>query len=186
MCGEKMVPPPACFVTYGSPPRVRGEAAIRGHYTKHYRITPACAGRRMDVSEFQGAIQDHPRVCGEKSTPRKPRFLGSPPRARGEGCSPAGMTLSTGITPACAGRSPHRHASRARKGDHPRVRGEKDRYDYKTIVRKGSPPRARGEDFDNCRKSIRHGITPACAGRSEPLFTVLFRCKDHPRVRGEK
>ena len=107
MCGEKVNGGRARRSEPGSPPRVRGEAAIRGHYTKHYRITPACAGRRLHVIQRRDLYKDHPRVCGEKAVvnPRFQSGIGSPPRVRGEDNRVRRHGLQYGITPACAGRS---------------------------------------------------------------------------------
>ena len=70
----------------GSPPRVRGKGAVRCTGLHNLRITPACAGKRIDVLTPGTMYGDHPRVCGEKSytvifgTISK----GSPPRVRGK------------------------------------------------------------------------------------------------------
>ena len=51
---------------------------------------------------------------------------------------------------------------------------------------KGSPPRVRGEAVDFQLLPSRHGITPACAGRSCQNPQGRRRSRDHPRVCGEK
>ena len=50
----------------------------------------------------------------------------------------------------------------------------------------GSPPRVRGKAFSVLRRQFRFRIIPACAGKSFWPCTVLPRCRDHPRVCGEK
>ena len=51
----------------GSPPHMRGTAAISVISVVVSRITPAHAGNR-DTSAFQwGAFGDHPRTCGEQN-----------------------------------------------------------------------------------------------------------------------
>ena len=66
------------------------------------------------------------------------------------------------------------------------MRGEKIRHGKNMLGATGSPPRARGEG--ELRRCIdqRDGITPACAGRSLPVYDLYIRHRDHPRVRGEK
>ena len=128
MCGEKIVPPPACFVTYGSPPRVRGEVLIPLTSFLKTRITPACAGRSCQNPQGGRRSKDHPRVCGEKGSVASMEcsLLGSPPRVRGE-AEGAGLTAPAGrITPACAGRSVLRRRMCPETEDHPRVCGEKE------------------------------------------------------------
>ena len=132
--------------------------------------------------------EDHPRVCGEKTTRSTTATAsrGSPPRVRGEVSVLLPAPFAAWITPACAGRSQVPCYPSSTREDHPRVCGEKDRYDYKTAVRKGSPPRVRGEDVARPRKRDRHGITPACAGRSSIHLHSHSLLQDHPRVCGEK
>ena len=71
------------------------------------RITPACAGNRIEGVEKLVVGWDHPRVCGEQAhlpAPHKnPR--GSPPRVRGTVKFSGQGYMGSGITPACAGNS---------------------------------------------------------------------------------
>ena len=50
----------------------------------------------------------------------------------------------------------------------------------------GSPPRARGKELTKPKLHRLFGITPACAGKSDPPRTTDQQHRDHPRVRGEK
>ena len=87
MCGEKALSTGDVKMKLGSPPRVRGEVLSMIIQNLPQRITPACAGRSLDLSSRCAHAGDHPRVCGEKSRARSPHkgFRGSPPRVRGEG-----------------------------------------------------------------------------------------------------
>ena len=69
VCGEKLhsLSPQLCV--HGSPPRVRGKAAAARAGLVAVGITPACAGKSSTLTKFCPAIQDHPRVCGEKVLP---------------------------------------------------------------------------------------------------------------------
>ena len=52
--------------------------------------------------------------------------------------------------------------------------------------RLGSPPRRRGKAFSVLRRQFRFRITPAWAGKRPGHWGARRRCKDHPRVGGEK
>ena len=112
--------------------------------------------------------------------------LRSPLRMRGKGPDDRAHPLVPGITPACAGkRKPHLH----KKGctwDHPRVCGEKPLQSSVNCTMEGLPPRMRGKVISSLQCDFLSGITPACAGKSFWPCTVLPRCRDHPRVCGEK
>ena len=51
----------------GSPPPMRGKDGCKGIEAAETGITPAYAGKRPDSSLTSPALQDHPRLCGEKS-----------------------------------------------------------------------------------------------------------------------
>ena len=70
----------------GSPPRMRGKVDAGLYKLSAFRITPAYAGKSMTVTYDLLSNADHPRVCGEKSSPlpTPPPRLGSPPRMRGK------------------------------------------------------------------------------------------------------
>ena len=44
----------------------------------------------------------------------------------------------------------------------------------------------RGKDPNGEKHHPQGGITPACAGKSIKLFSILKQSEDHPRVCGEK
>ena len=81
----------------------------------------------MTIQKLSTLRKDHPRVCGEKQYRIDSRcsHVGSPPRVRGKGKNQPVRLLDGGITPACAGKSKKRHLGGWKKGDHPRVCGEK-------------------------------------------------------------
>ena len=53
----------------GSPPLMRGTVSLISNAGDINRITPAHAGNRQDVLHICPVRQDHPRSCGEQSTP---------------------------------------------------------------------------------------------------------------------
>ena len=86
VCGEKWISFRVKSLVTGSPPRVRGKGSRSIHRIPQRGITPACAGK----STFEGTryteLEDHPRVCGEKSLQH------------------SAYHLPAWITPACAGK----------------------------------------------------------------------------------
>ena len=67
VCGEKLTSFLNQSSPFGSPPRVRGEVVVACLTQADERITPACAGRRVSGENALDKIEDHPRVCGEKT-----------------------------------------------------------------------------------------------------------------------
>ena len=132
--------------------------------------------------------QDHPRVCGEKSTPFGALWatLGSPPRVRGKVHEEVRNKLWFGITPACAGKRHCIHASIMSCEDHPRVCGEKARTLIAWEEPQGSPPRVRGKESNAKTGQKARRITPACAGKRATPSKNPHPGGDHPRVCGEK
>ena len=148
MCGEKQVKVVEYRNKRGSPPRVRGKDGKSFYCTTPVRITPACAGKSAFLVGVVGDLWDHPRVCGEKAVRHRLHLqrLGSPPRVRGKGCEGFHGRITSGITPACAGKSCPCAGSRLCGKDHPRVCGEKNGLFGMLTRQKGSPPRVRGKD----------------------------------------
>ena len=168
VCGEKVSRDEAEHISAGSPPRVRGKGPRRRVCHFQFGITPACAGKSFLAGSGQGAVRDHPRVCGEKIHCRGNcrTISGSPPRVRGKGILSSDHAVRRRITPACAGK-------RIPAGSLPQVPP-------------GSPPRVRGKVNEIAIQDVNSGITPACAGKSFPVVGVQKRVEDHPRVCGEK
>ena len=68
VCGEKSVTWLKPKESSGSPPRVRGKVNVGNNPLAKEGITPACAGKSDQRAFHRSEHQDHPRVCGEKST----------------------------------------------------------------------------------------------------------------------
>ena len=127
-------------------------------------------------------------MCGEKilSINRDNAVLGSPPHVRGKAvlCGfPAG---NVGITPACAGKSRMKAPCVLSMQDHPRMCGEKCTVSTFIACGLGSPPHVRGKGHTRHLRTLRHGITPACAGKSAAAQILRHLYWDHPRMCGEK
>ena len=188
MCGEKSKTKDTAAYTPGSPPHVRGKGSTNGGSSWSQRITPACAGKRVEFYAERHKDQDHPRMCGEKTDAQYqlPIMQGSPPHVRGK----VGLRLiaaqDDGITPACAGKSEPPGSGLGASGDHPRMCGEKTKPQRVAPPKLGSPPHVRGKVSQFVDGCACHGITPACAGKrgfrsNQPVYP-----RDHPRMCGEK
>ena len=188
VCGEKQELVICVNFLVGSPPRMRGK--VVHFFGAHLPdgITPAYAGKSSQTAEHPSIMQDHPRVCGEKSSPTSShrKGQGSPPRMRGKALAPAPTIDIIGITPAYAGKSRILSSFPTRFWDHPRVCGEK----FTTLHGEndfwGSPPRMRGKACGLFQLVESPGITPAYAGKREGPKNAQSKVGDHPRVCGEK
>ena len=127
VCGEKHAVPVSAIWSAGSPPRVRGKASCILVSSSTVGITPAYAGKRCPCHSDTAGTWDHPRVCGEKMYGDEclPVNKGSPPRMRGKAMVCFFGLVSSGITPAYAGKSYTRTCYAYNVRDHPRVCGEK-------------------------------------------------------------
>ena len=107
VCGEKAECSSKTSYKRGSPPRMRGKAHGSPCKALHAGITPAYAGKSAWQDQAGGGTQDHPRVCGEKWSPRYGAWQrqGSPPRMRGKAIAARRQPLGIRITPAYAGKS---------------------------------------------------------------------------------
>ena len=152
------------------------------------RITPACAGNKINYSWIKYRSQDHPRVCGEQAiyVCRWVRDEGSPPRVRGTVWAAYPRKQAKGITPACAGNSDTLPISPIVPRDHPRVCGEQQNQITLVDIFRGSPPRVRGTVPIGMQVVYIFRITPACAGNSSLPSSNRKPMQDHPRVCGEQ
>ena len=169
MCGEKSFGCAFSNAVTGSPPHVRGKAAIPARRVPADRITPACAGKSVITHDLAALCEDHPRMCGEKVIvwPSGLFTVGSPPHVRGKVrrwwvrcrcvrdhprmCGEKivhalGYRLLQGITPACAGKRQSPSCTTMVNGDHPRMCGEKYLERKAAEAQRGSPPHVRGKD----------------------------------------
>ena len=107
VCGEKLFMVVTDIAPVGSPPRMRGKGSAYMLIVFGSGITPAYAGKRTHTEAEVMPIEDHPRVCGEKTCAINSNIdaKGSPPRMRGKGSAAGQHSTGVGITPAYAGKS---------------------------------------------------------------------------------
>ena len=153
----------------GAPPRMRGKAPRVLADRASDGITPAYAGKRRGRGRERERRQDHPRVCGEKrslSSSSRAK-MGSPPRVRGKDPRTSPSALSSGITPAYAGKRKKALLYGDWNRDHPRICGEKSVTYIRFAMASGSPPHMRGKGALAGNLEQRRGITPAHAGKRQ-------------------
>ena len=168
LCGEKLSKNPSIQSTKGSPPPMRGKGRSLFRCIRQSGITPAYAGKSIQLLSYGQEDWDHPRLCGEKlsGTWSTTSAAGSPPPMRGK-------VLWSGCTP---------YASK----DHPRLCGEKYGYYTIEVSSLGSPPPMRGKAALPACLHFFTRITPAYAGKREKRFSLPANIRDHPRLCGEK
>ena len=71
-CGENLHLSQTCRKLSGSPPQVRGKRWVRGGLLSESGITPAGAGKTLDVRFLRAGTRDHPRRCGENAAQSRP------------------------------------------------------------------------------------------------------------------
>ena len=161
----------------GSPPHARGRRPHVNSSGVVAGITPACAGKTLSGGIGGAATADHPRMRGEDTIRAAQQHYGqgSPPHARGRRSHMNSGGIITGITPACAGKTPTALSNRRGQGDHPRMRGEDMPNSIFSPTSLGSPPHARGRLFFVVVAVLAVGITPACAGKTMTSEYVVWR-----------
>ena len=132
------------------------------------RITPAYAGKRLLEQLPPQLVQDHPRICGEKTASEEYE---------------QGVER---ITPAYAGKRKNLLDGGNDSWDHPRICGEKLVWLRFLRPFRGSPPHMRGKVDAMPILALPIGITPAYAGKSVYQEFRRARLWDHPRICGEK
>ena len=171
----------------GSSPRVRGKQAEKLTHLQKRRLIPACAGKTSSEPSSQLCVWAHPRVCGE-NTDTKVRAIvgdGSSPRVRGKLPAYDQAQITSGLIPACAGKtSRHREVFPHRRA-HPRVCGENLPLHRPASRQQGSSPRVRGKRDVRLAKARIIGLIPACAGKTLSLDVYNYTRGAHPRVCGE-
>ena len=107
MGGEKNSSALPLLPVLGSPPHGRGKDYYACGENIDHGITPAWAGKRVSMISFFFTGWDHPRMGGEKEARDYPKeeVWGSPPHGRGKVFLAGGFFVSSGITPAWAGKS---------------------------------------------------------------------------------
>ena len=188
VCGEQFWSGRERCRRHGSSPRVRGTGRAADARRLHPRFIPACAGNRLSGNRPCRWKAVHPRVCGEQrlSAPSVFTEAGSSPRVRGTGRRQERQGGVGRFIPACAGNSGNVGEGFKGQAVHPRVCGEQDFMEARTLIEAGSSPRVRGTEFTGCQTATACRFIPACAGNSAVCDAGLSADAVHPRVCGEQ
>ena len=135
-------------------------------------------------AEIMGA---HPRVCGENRSvaSRASAERGSSPRVRGKQLHGLLGGSSSGLIPACAGKTSRAAATWTSRPAHPRVCGENAPCPDLPVIGAGSSPRVRGKRDVSFLFPAVKGLIPACAGKTLWSSSHSLSYRAHPRVCGE-
>ena len=126
MCGDHSFRSHLNWLKQGSPPHVRGPLMVLLFHHTGLRITPACAGTTEEDEEVTVEDWDHPRMCGDHVCVSIDILVirGSPPHVRGPPSILSVISMSAGITPACAGTTTTAMFNTGMYRDHPRMCGD--------------------------------------------------------------
>ena len=110
----------------GSPPHTREELIFIMWPLLRFGITPAYAGRIINLIVCCDALRDHPRIRGKNLFCNcfNSASIGSPPHTREELYGHGWINLTKRITPAYAGRILFCAIDSTSFWDHPRIRGK--------------------------------------------------------------
>ena len=172
---------------YGSSPHTRGALRGAGPRCRRRRIIPAYAGSTHRLGCAGDFGRDHPRIRGEHDSlsTEKFRARGSSPHTRGAPMKRPARPTPTRIIPAYAGSTRCARGYRARRPDHPRIRGEHPLKPSDSPIRSGSSPHTRGALRPAAARRVKVGIIPAYAGSTAGVRPGTGGGPDHPRIRGE-
>ena len=171
----------------GSSPHTRGALPEPLYNGFAHGIIPAYAGSTRQTPRPGSGVRDHPRIRGEHPTRSPPddTSQGSSPHTRGAHLAVGVQGVGDRIIPAYAGstKSPCRRSSNA--PDHPRIRGEHEKWGRARRPGLGSSPHTRGAPRGPLERGVSHRIIPAYAGSTSGVSFLSCSDGDHPRIRGE-
>ena len=173
--------------SHGSSPHTRGARTQAVREAVLRRIIPAYAGSTDKNFPNLVLATDHPRIRGEHgpSDGWPGQTGGSSPHTRGARAEGVGVGGVAGIIPAYAGSTSAACRNRARRGDHPRIRGEHDCSIYFTNFPTGSSPHTRGARQNNIPNHRRvDGSSPHTRGARRPVDPGPCACRIIPAYAG--
>ena len=186
VCGENMCETSKMLVFYGTSPRMRGKLNTAFRNASGLRNIPAYAGKTRTTQLSSWVRTEHPRVCGENSTPageKPPR--GTSPRMRGKLGKNTDQEIATRNIPAYAGKTWTIDDLLFYGAEHPRVCGENYTYFFGLTPKFGTSPRMRGKPFSGAKLADTKRNIPAYAGKTYRPHRSGPGSAEHPRVCGE-
>ena len=170
-----------------APPQARGKREARHGLDHGGGSTPAGAGKTWRFRFRSLRRRKHPRRRGENPDAfvDGDHHQEAPPQARGKQHRADGAHPAVGSTPAGAGETLVEEDRVVASGKHPRRRGENTTAAARLARVTEAPPQARGKHPGDGRWAVRHGSTPAGAGKTSRSSTRSPCSGKHPRRRGE-
>ena len=171
----------------GSSPLTRGKRHALRSRLRDRGLIPAHAGKTPRRPASRPRYRAHPRSRGENrrwSWTRGP-CGGSSPLTRGKPAVDGDEGVSRGLIPAHAGKTSQSCSRAARRGAHPRSRGENFCSSIAAACAAGSSPLTRGKQLRVVREPDDDGLIPAHAGKTPHGPTSGRYSGAHPRSRGE-
>ena len=189
MHGENSLPGARVGDYYGSSPHARGKPAYPQLVARQCGLIPACAGKTSTRGPRHPRRWAHPRMRGENTSTPQPinSGLGSSPHARGKRGGAAGVGVSAGLIPACAGKTPSSDEESATSRAHPRIRGENARVHAHAVFCLGSSPHARGKPLGSSSICVCSRAHPRMRGENRHSRLVrVSRLGSSPHARGKR
>jgi len=93
--------------------------------------------------------------------------------------------MTSGNTPAHAGKTSHRPFQDSLEGKHPRACGEDACVQQCCSIERETPPRMRGRHFEDDTWKLDFRNTPAHAGKTDQSAAPATPARKHPRACGE-
>ena len=168
-------------------PALAGKTAASGGPTNPGGLIPALAGKTGSADLRIVGQQAHPRAGGEneKTESMRAEQTGSSPRWRGKHLPGRHASITQGLIPALAGKTPTTVAGSRRSRAHPRAGGENAEVASRSSAVHGSSPRWRGKLNTRGINQIHEGLIPALAGKTRPRHRHPKKSGAHPRAGGE-
>ena len=170
-----------------TPPLTRGRPASVRFLPAIKETPPLTRGRRQRKRNGKRRGRKHPRLRGEDFCPSRGQswLKETPPLTRGRHGQILSHGLDTRNTPAYAGKTHRCTPCSGPTWKHPRLRGEDLLLSERVKGRGETPPLTRGRRW--CRITVRRFLrnTPAYAGKTLSIFSLISFLQKHPRLRGE-
>ncbi len=172
---------------YGSAPRTRGTLDYEHYPVGTRRFSPADAGNTIQSDLVHHVAPVQPRGRGEHLGPNGVliRISGSAPRTRGTRGNRGARAAHRRFSPADAGNTVSAPGWRRSSPVQPRGRGEHERTLTPEQMVAGSAPRTRGTLGGAGGVAIVQRFSPADAGNTSGLNSIMGWSSVQPRGRGE-
>ena len=170
------------------PPHARRRATPPWHHADRPGITSACAEKRNKQRSKQNLPRNYLRIRGEERMAAGHDIDRAelPPHARRRARSKRSVIPASGITSACAEKSPAPSAGTKISRNYLRMRGEETVGHLNSPVSGELPPHARRRAAGYANYPAGEGITSACAEKRVAPAVMAVKPRNYLRMRGEE